>query len=61
MPRAEKLDSEYLATIDTLHVDGPLIIGGKSMGCRVASMIADELFEADRIAELLCVGYACSV
>ena len=56
-PRAEKLNSEYLATIDTLYVDGPLIIGGKSMGGRVASMIADDLFEADRIAGLLCVGY----
>ena len=56
-PRAEKLNSEYLAAIDALHVDGPLIIGGKSMGGRVASMIADELFEADRIVGLLCVGY----
>lgn len=56
-PRAEKLNSEYLAAIDALHVGGPLIIGGKSMGGRVASMIADELFEADRIAGLLCVGY----
>lgn len=27
------------------------------MGGRVASMIADELFTADRIAGLLCVGY----
>ncbi len=56
-PRAEKLNSEYLAAIEELHADGPLIIGGKSMGGRVASMIADELFEADHIAGLLCVGY----
>ncbi|MGV6805306.1 MAG: alpha/beta family hydrolase [Ruegeria sp.] len=56
-PRAEKLNSEYLAAIDALHVDSPLIIGGKSMGGRVASMIADELFDADRITGLLCVGY----
>lgn len=56
-PRAEKLNSEYLAAIEELEVDHPLIIGGKSMGGRVASMIADELFEADRIAGLLCVGY----
>lgn len=56
-PRAEKFNSEYLATIDALNIDGPLIIGGKSMGGRVASMIADELFDADRIAGLLCVGY----
>ncbi|MCC1482407.1 alpha/beta fold hydrolase [Roseibaca sp. Y0-43] len=56
-PRAEKLNSEYLAAVEALQIDGPLIIGGKSMGGRVASMIADELFEADRIAGLLCVGY----
>ncbi|WP_108861481.1 alpha/beta family hydrolase [Ruegeria sp. Alg231-54] len=56
-PRADKLNSEYLAKIEKLKVDGPLIIGGKSMGGRVASMIADELFEANRIAGLLCVGY----
>lgn len=55
--RAEKLNSEYLEAIEGLEVDGPLIIGGKSMGGRVASMIADELFEADRITGLLCVGY----
>src|SRR6056297_1574416 len=56
-PRAEELNSEYLAAIEELQVDGPLIVGGKSMGGRVASMIADEQFEADRIAGLLCVGY----
>ena len=56
-PRADKLNSEYLAAIEELKVDGPLIIGGKSMGGRVASMIADELFQADCIAGLLCVGY----
>ena len=56
-PRADKLNHEYLSAIEELHVDGPLIIGGKSMGGRVASMIADELFDADRIAGLLCVGY----
>lgn len=56
-PRADKLNHEYQAAIEELQFDGPLIIGGKSMGGRVASMIADELFEADRIAGLLCVGY----
>ena len=56
-PRAEKLNPEYQAAIEALQVDGPLIIGGKSMGGRVASMIADELLDADRIAGLLCVGY----
>ena len=56
-PRADKLIPEYHAAIEALQLDGPLIIGGKSMGGRVASMIADELFEADQIAGLLCVGY----
>lgn len=56
-PRADKLIPEYHAAIDALQSDCPLIIGGKSMGGRVASMMADELFEADQIAGLLCVGY----
>lgn len=56
-PRADKLIPEYLGAIEKLQADGPLIIGGKSMGGRVASMIADDLFEAKRIAGLLCVGY----
>ena len=56
-PRADKLNPEYQTAIEELEVEGPLIIGGKSMGGRVASMIADDLFEKDRIAGLLCVGY----
>jgi len=56
-PRADKLIPEYLTAIDDLKTGSPLIIGGKSMGGRVASMIADELFEAGRIAGLLCIGY----
>lgn len=56
-PRAETLKPEYLAAIDALGATGPLIIGGKSMGGRIASMIADELHDAGRIAGLLCLGY----
>lgn len=56
-PRAETLCPEYLAAVDALKASGPLIIGGKSMGGRVASMIADELHAAGRIAGLLCLGY----
>ena len=56
-PRAETLKPEYLEAIRELGVTGPLIIGGKSMGGRVASMIADELYSAGRIAGLLCLGY----
>jgi uncharacterized protein len=56
-PRAETLCPEYLAAIDTLGAKGPLVIGGKSMGGRIASMIADDLHAAGRIAGLLCLGY----
>jgi predicted alpha/beta-hydrolase family hydrolase len=56
-PRAEKLMGEYLAAVDALASKGPLVIGGKSMGGRVASLVADELFARGRIKGLLCVGY----
>lgn len=56
-PRADKLKPEYIAAIDALDAKGPLIIGGKSMGGRVASMIGDELYASRRIAGLLCLGY----
>jgi predicted alpha/beta-hydrolase family hydrolase len=56
-PRAETLNPQYLAAIDALGAEGPLIIGGKSMGGRVASMVADALFETGRIRGLLCLGY----
>lgn len=55
-PKAEKLTGEYLDAV--AQVDArPLIIGGKSMGGRVASMVADDLFRAGRIAGLFCLGY----
>lgn len=57
-PKAESVMPEYVAAIDDLGpTNGPLIIGGKSMGGRVASMIADAEFGAKRIAGLLCLGY----
>lgn len=56
-PRAETLNPEYKAAVAELGASGPLIIGGKSMGGRVASMVADELHAAGRIAGLLCLGY----
>jgi predicted alpha/beta-hydrolase family hydrolase len=56
-PRAETLKGEYLAAVEELAAAAPLIIGGKSMGGRVASMVADELLGEGRIAGLLCLGY----
>lgn len=56
-PRAETVMPEYLAAVADCPVTGRLIIGGKSMGGRVASMVADELYASGRIAGLLCLGY----
>jgi uncharacterized protein len=56
-PRAEALNPEYIAAVAELVANGPLVIGGKSMGGRVASMIADDLYSAGKIAGLLCLGY----
>lgn len=56
-PRADKLNPEFLEAVENLGANGPLIIGGKSMGGRVASMVADGLYAQNRIAGLLCLGY----
>ena len=56
-PRAERLMDEYRAAVAALPAGPPLLIGGKSMGGRVASLVADELHAAGRIAGLVCLGY----
>ena len=56
-PKAQTLIPEYLAAVDALAAETPLIIGGKSMGGRVASMVADDLHATGRAAGLLCIGY----
>jgi uncharacterized protein len=50
-PKAELVLDEYRAAVG--QVPGPLVIGGKSYGGRVASMVADEL----GVAGLVCLGY----
>ncbi len=55
-PRAERLVEEYRAALRDVHRKGRLIIGGKSMGGRVASMVADDL-RSGSVSGLLCLGY----
>ena len=55
-PRAETLVPEYLAAVRAIW-GGALVIGGKSMGGRIASMVADDLHRSGAIAGLLCLGY----
>lgn len=60
-PRVDKLTIEYNAVVDqvrkSLPDEIPLLIGGKSMGARVASMIADHQFHLNSISGLVCLGY----
>jgi len=61
-PRAETLLGEYRAAVDAVRAalgpDAPRVaIGGKSMGGRVASMVADELVDAGSVSALVCFGY----
>ena len=60
-PRAESVAGEYrdavAETRPTLPDGGRLLIGGKSMGGRVASLVADELSDAAAISGLVCLGY----
>ncbi len=58
-PRAEKVIDEYRAVVERVVAEtgGPVAIGGKSMGGRVASMVADELHAAGEVSALVCLGY----
>jgi len=60
-PRAELLIPEYKRAVEELRAQGAsrqkLFIGGKSLGGRVASSAADELYSAGHIDGLVCLGY----
>jgi predicted alpha/beta-hydrolase family hydrolase len=59
-PRAELLIGEYRAAVEAAAQtmkQGRLAIGGKSMGGRVASLLAAELKACDPVRALVCLGY----
>ena len=60
-PRAEKLLDEYREAVsaarEALPAGQRLLIGGKSLGGRVASMIAEEQFGLGQVHGLACFGY----
>jgi len=56
-PRGDSLTGEFLDAVAQVRSTGRLFIGGKSMGGRVASMVADDLATAGTIAGLVCLGY----
>lgn len=60
-PKAELLMDEYREVVATVRRGSKksqnLLIGGKSMGGRVASLVADDLFAQGAISGLVCLGY----
>ncbi len=58
-PKMPRLAEEMRTILANLPVakGQRLIIGGKSMGGRVASLIAQDLYRANAISGLVCLGY----
>jgi len=54
---APKLLTSWRQVVSSLPEKATIYIGGKSMGGRMASLIADALFDAGKIAGLICLGY----
>ena len=54
--RAPKLLAAYEAAIEAVRTDAPLIIGGKSMGGRIATMLAAEKPSLG-LSGVVCLGY----
>lgn len=60
-PKAERCIPEYIAMVETysrhLPASRRLVIGGKSMGGRVASLSADDLYAKRFVSGLICLSY----
>ena len=55
-PRGDSLLGEYRDAVAEVDAK-PLFIGGHSLGGRVASMVAQELYDAGVVAGLVCFSY----
>lgn len=58
-PRADTLTGEYRDAVAAVRAGGAtrLLIGGRSMGGRVATLVADDLHDEGLIAGVVCFGY----
>ena len=60
-PKAEALVDEYRAALREIRAAAPrgqsILIAGKSLGGRVASLIADEAYAQGLASGLVCLGY----
>ncbi|USD22924.1 alpha/beta family hydrolase [Microbulbifer sp. VAAC004] len=52
-----QLQENFNAQIEQFAGDLPLFIGGKSMGGRVASLLANDSYAQGVVAGLICLGY----
>lgn len=55
--KAEVLLTSFREQVEALDQDKPLVIGGKSMGGRMASLLADALLDEQAIQACICLGY----
>ena len=55
--RAENLVQQFRSAAALMPADLPLFIGGKSMGGRIASMMADAILPSSRLKGCICLGY----
>jgi len=58
-PKADTLVGEFQRAVQEVLAEtpGPVLIGGKSMGGRVAAMLAGSLSLPRRVAAVVCLGY----
>ncbi|WP_417670644.1 alpha/beta family hydrolase [Roseibium sp.] len=58
-PKADKLIGEFQTALQSIMqaCDGPILIGGKSMGGRVAAMLAGGASLPGRVKGVTCFGY----
>ena len=55
--RPEVLLNAFKEAVDQINQDRPLVIGGKSMGGRIASLLLDDLHASSAVAAGVCLGY----
>ena len=55
--RPPELSREFRDALNSVRSDEPVFIGGKSMGARIACMIAEDAYRHERIAGVVCLGY----
>jgi uncharacterized protein len=55
--RLPRLLDAFRQQVAALQGQGPLVIGGKSMGGRIASLLVDELVAHGEVSGCVCLGY----